>query len=340
MTNIIITGANGFIGTNLALRLLQNKNNKILNIDKYSYCSNSYFVTNQNRNFQSIKINLLKLSEIEKLIFRFKPNFLYHLAAETHVDQSLENPLVHYDNNIKATLHLLIALERARKKKILSKDFRFIHVGTDEIYGDLPFNSKLSFDENKSLSPNNPYSASKAAAVLMVQAWYKNFNFPCIITNSVNNFGIFQYVEKFIPRSILTAKKKKIVEVYGQGQNIRSWISANEHADALVFLAKKGITGEMYNISSLQKFKNIELANKIIKILKDKNISAKIKLVFDRPGHDRQYSINCQKLNKLGWRSKLNFDFELIKTVDWYLNENNLKYFTGINKNLLRKGLI
>jgi dTDP-glucose 4,6-dehydratase len=259
LTKIIITGGNGFIGTNLALRLLQNPNNKIINIDKFSYCSNSYYITNQNKNFKNLRVNICNLNKIEEIIYRFKPDFVYHLAAETHVDKSLQNPLLHYNNNVKTTLHLLIALDRARKKKILRKNFRFIHVGTDEIYGDLPFNSKKSFDENKSLSPNNPYSASKAAAVLMVEAWYKNFNFPCIITNSVNNFGFFQYVEKFIPRSILTAKKKKIIEVYGQGKNIRSWISAKEHVDALIFLAKKGITGETYNISSQQKIKNIEL---------------------------------------------------------------------------------
>ena len=186
---ILITGGNGFIGTNLIIELLKDKNNKI------------------------VKSDLLNFYKIKNIIFTFKPDLVLHLAAETHVDVSLTNPLSYYDNNIKTTLNLLSILNFALNKKLLSRNFKFVHIGTDEIYGDVCFNSKKTFDENQPLNPNNPYSASKAAGVLIVKTWHKNFNFPCIISNSVNNFGPFQFVEKFIPRSILLSSNNKNIEI-------------------------------------------------------------------------------------------------------------------------------
>jgi dTDP-glucose 4,6-dehydratase len=338
-TKILITGGNGFIGTNLIIELLKDKNNKILNIDKFSYCSNSYLLKNKIKNFKNIKLDLLNFGLIKKIIFTFKPNQVFHLAADTHVDVSLTTPLNYYNNNTKATLHLLSILQLALKQKILKRNFKFIHVGTDEIYGDISFNSKKTFRENQPLDPNNPYAASKAAAVLMVKTWYKNFNFPCIITNSANNYGTYQFIEKFIPRSIILALKQKYIEVYGKGKNIRTWISVKDHVWALIFLAKHGRIGQTYNISSDYKLPNIEIAKKIITILKNKKIKANIKLVEDRLGHDRQYSINANKLRALGWRPIYNFDEELQKMIDWYGDANNLKFFKNINKHLLRKGI-
>jgi len=336
---ILITGGNGFIGTNLIIELLKYKKNKITNIDKFSYCSNSYLLKNKSNKFKNIKIDLLNFDLIKKLIFNLKPDLVFHLAADTHVDVSLTKPLSHYNNNTKTTLHLLSILQLALKQKILKKNFKFIHVGTDEIYGDVSFRSKKAFDEHQPLDPNNPYAASKAAAVLMVKTWYKNFNFPCIITNCVNNYGTYQFIEKFIPRSIILAMKQKYIEVYGKGKNIRTWISVKDHVRALIFLAKQGRIGQTYNISSGYKLQNIEIAKKIITILNNKKIKARIKLVEDRLGHDRQYSINANKLRALGWRSIYNFDEELEKMIDWYGDTNNLKIFKNINKHLLRKGI-
>ena len=222
MKKILVTGGSGFIGTNLIIKLLENKDNNILNIDKFSYSSNLYLQKKFYFNLNNINLNLLNFKKLENLIKKFKPNVVFHLAAETHVDVSINNPGIHYDNNTKATLNLLIVLQSALQKGILHKKFKFIHIGTDEIYGDIDFNSKKSFNENQPLNPNNPYSASKAAAVMMVKTWHKNFNFPCIITNSVNNFGTFQFIEKFIPRSIVLGVNNKNIEVYGRGQNIRS----------------------------------------------------------------------------------------------------------------------
>jgi len=308
-------------------------------MDKFSYCSNSYLLKNKFVNLKNIKIDLLNFDKIKNIIFTFKPDLVFHLAADTHVDVSLTKPLSHYDNNAKATLHFLSILQLALKQKILKKKFKFIHVGTDEIYGDVSFRSNKAFDEHQPLDPNNPYAASKAAAVLMVKTWYKNFNFPCIITNSVNNYGTYQFIEKFIPRCIILTIQQKDIEVYGKGKNIRTWISVKDHVRALIFLAKQGRIGQAYNISSGYKLQNIEIAKKIITILKNKNIKANIKLVEDRLGHDRQYSINSNKLRALGWRPIYNFDEELEKMIDWYVDTNNLKIFKNINKHLLRKGI-
>jgi len=335
---ILITGGNGFIGTNLIIELLKDKNNKILNFDKFSYCSNSYLLKNKNKNLINIKGNLLNFDKIKKIIFNFKPDLIFHLAAETHVDVSLTNPLSHYDNNVKTTLNLLTIINLALNKKLLKKNFKFIHIGTDEIYGDINFNSEKTFKENQPLNPNNPYSASKAAAVLMVKTWFKNFNLPCIITNSVNNFGPFQFIEKFIPRSILLSKNYNYIEVYGKGKNIRTWISVHDHVDALIYLSKHGKIGETYNISSSFKLTNLNIAKKMQAILKKKNIYAKLKFVTDRLGHDQQYSINANKLIKLGWKPKYQFHQKLNESISWYCNKKNLKFFKNIKQHLLRKG--
>lgn len=336
MRKIIVTGGNGFIGTHLIIELLKNKENKIINIDKLSYCSNSYLIKNKFKNLKNLNINLLSFTKLKKVVLNFKPDIIYHLAAQTHVDTSIHEPFLYYQNNVLGTLNLLTIIQQI--KHILTKKFKFIYVGTDEIYGDLAFSSKKTFDENQTLAPNNPYSASKAASVLMVKAWYKNFGLRCIITNSVNNFGIFQYVEKFIPRSILLAEKFRLIEIYGKGKNVRSWISAKEHAQALIFLSDNAIIGQSYNIASNYKLKNINLAKKIVKILKIKDINVRIKFVRDRMGHDKKYSINSNKLKKLGWKANLNFDHELKNIVEWYLKKDNLKYFKNVNQNLSRKG--
>ena len=339
MKKILVTGGNGFIGTHLILKLLKNKKNKILNLDKFSYCSNLYLSKAKFKNLKNKKINLLNFNKLRKSIILYKPDIVFHLAAETHVDNSLNNPIAHYENNVKACLNLLTILKSEINKKKLNKNFKFIHIGTDEVYGDLPYSSGKSFNEDQTFAPNNPYSASKASAILILKTFINNFKFPGIVTNCVNNFGHYQFVEKFIPRSILTAKEKGIIEVYGSGKNIRSWISAKDHVDALIYLSKHGKIGETYNISSNHKYKNIDVAKKIKKFLFSKKITTKIKFVTDRLGHDRQYSISSKKINNLGWKSKLNFDEEIKSTVNWYFKKENLNYFKNFKKHLNRKGL-
>lgn len=343
MNKIIVTGGLGFIGTNLINKLAKDKNNIILNIDKITYCSNlstniSYF---KSKNYFFKRINLsINFNLLNKVILDFKPNIIFHLAAESHVDLSLKNSINFFDTNLMGTLNLLMSVKNYLNKfKNKYKNFRFIHVGTDEIYGDLELNSKKKFNENSNILPNNPYSASKACGVIVARTWFKNFQLPVIITNSVNNFGIFQFPEKFIPRSILTSLFKKKIEVYGKGKNVRSWIHVDDHVDALILLAKKGKVGENYNISSNFSINNIKLARLIKDILKRKKITTKIYFVKDRLGHDKRYSVDNRKIKKLGWKCNSNILEKFKETVEWYLDKKNLNYFKNLKIEILRKGL-
>jgi len=343
MNKIIVTGGLGFIGTNLINKLIKDKNNIILNIDKITYCSN--FSTNVNyfksKNYFFKKIDLSRNSNLlNKIILDFKPNIIFHLAAESHVDLSLKNSIIFFDTNLNGTLNLLISVKNYLDKfKNKYKNFRLIHVGTDEIYGDLELNSKKNFNENSNILPNNPYSASKACGVIVARAWFKNFQLPVIMTNSVNNFGIFQFPEKFIPRSVLTSLFNKKIEVYGKGKNIRSWIHVDDHVNALILLARNGKVGETYNISTNFSISNIKLAKLIKDILKSKKIITKIYFVKDRPGHDKRYSVENDKIKKLGWKYNSSILEKLKKTVEWYLDKKNLNYFKSLKTEILRKGL-
>jgi dTDP-glucose 4,6-dehydratase len=341
MNKIIVTGGLGFIGTNLINKLIKNKNNIILNIDKITYCSNLSTNINyyKSKNYFFKKVDLCKNSNLlNKVILKFKPNIIFHLAAESHVDLSLKNSTNFFDSNLMGTLNLLMSVQ-SYLSKFKNRKFRFIHVGTDEIYGDLELNSKKNFNENSKILPNNPYSASKACGVIVARTWFKNFKLPVVITNSVNNFGIFQFPEKFIPRSILTSLFMKKIEVYGTGKNIRSWIHVDDHVDALILVAKKGKVGETYNISTNFNISNIKLARLIKDVLKSKKIKTKIYFVKDRLGHDKRYSVDNSKIKKLGWRYNSSILEKFKKTIEWYLEKKNLNYFKNLQKEILRKGL-
>jgi dTDP-glucose 4,6-dehydratase len=341
MNKIIVTGGLGFIGTNLINKLIKNKNNIILNIDKITYCSNLSTNINyyKSKNYFFKKVDLCKNSNLlNKVILEFKPNIIFHLAAESHVDLSLKNSINFFNSNLMGTLNLLISAQNYLSK-FKNKKFRFIHVGTDEIYGDLELNSKKNFNENSKILPNNPYSASKACGVIVARTWFKNFKLPVVITNSVNNFGKFQFPEKFIPRSILTSLFMKKIEVYGRGKNIRSWIHVDDHVDALILVAKKGKVGETYNISTNFNISNIKLARLIKDVLKSKKIKTKIYFVKDRLGHDKRYSVDNSKIKKLGWRYNSSILEKFKKTIEWYLEKKNLNYFKNLQKQILRKGL-
>ena len=329
MNKIIVTGGLGFIGTNLINKLIKNKNNIILNIDKITYCSNLSTNINyyKSKNYFFKKVDLCKNSNLlNKVILEFKPNIIFHLAAESHVDLSLKNSINFFDSNLMGTLNLLMSVQNYLSK-FKNKKFRFIHVGTDEIYGDLELISKKNFNENSKILPNNPYSASKACGVIVARTWFKNFKLPVVITNSVNNFGIFQFPEKFIPRSILTSLFMKKIEVYGRGKNIRSWIHVDDHVDALILVAKKGKVGETYNISTNFNISNIKLARIIKDVLKSKKIKTKIYFVKDRLGHDKRYSVDNSKIKKLGWRYNSSILEKFKKTIEWYLEKKKFELF-------------
>lgn len=331
MKNIIITGGSGFIGTNLIIFLLS-KNFNILNLDKLSKSAN-LLLNKRKKNYTLIKTDLskIKLSKLTSIINKFEPDYIINLASETHVDISIEKPKLFLESNINSTLNLLISsLKYNFKKKI-----KFFHIGTDEVYGHIKFSEKKKFKETDSMIPRNPYSASKAGAINFVKAFYFTYKLPSIIINPSNNYGNFQYPEKFIPKTILSIFNKKKIQIYGKGQNIRDWIHVSDTVHGIYAIMLKGKIGETYNVCADNSISNLNLVKKILKILKQPfNVS----FVKDRPGHDQKYLSSNKKILKLGWRPKIKLHQGLIDTIRWYEDQNNLKYFKELNKTYLRLG--
>ena len=332
MRKIIITGGLGFIGTNLISFLLK-KNFKVLNLDKISNSSNNYLINNKNINYNFIKIDLskIKILKLNDILRKFKPDYIINLASETHVDVSIEKPKLFLESNINATLNLLIACSKYSYKK----NFKLLHVGTDEVYGHLKFQDKKKFSEKNSMKPRNPYSASKASAIHFVNAFFNTYNLPSIIINPSNNYGNFQYPEKFIPKTILSILNNKKVQIYGRGDNIRDWIHVNDTINGIYQIMIEGKLGQTYNISSNNSISNLQLVKKIFKILgKDLDII----FVKDRPGHDEKYLSSNKKLLNLGWKPKINFNEGLKEIIKWYKYEDNLKNFKQLKKTYQRLG--
>ncbi len=332
MKNIIITGGSGFIGTNLILFLLK-KRYKILNLDKLSNSSNTFLINKKIKNYSFIKFDLskIKLSNLNIILKNFKPDYIINLASETHVDISIEKPKLFMESNISSTLNLLIACTKYDYKK----NFKFIHIGTDEVYGHLKLNDKKKFNEKHPMNPRNPYSASKTGAINFVNSFFNTYNLPSIIINPSNNFGNFQYPEKFIPKTILSILSNKKVQVYGNGKNIRDWIHVGDTVKGIYNVMLQGKSGETYNVSANNSISNLELVKKIFKILK-KDLD--IIFVQDRPGHDEKYLSSNKKLLKLGWKPKIKFNKSIEETIKWYTNKDNLKSFKQLNKTYQRLG--
>lgn len=328
MKKIIITGGLGFIGTNLILNLIKNKFS-ILNLDKDSNVSNNKLKNSKISNYLFQKIDLASPGakvNLLKVIKDFRPSIIINLASESSVDQSIENPYKVYLSNVKATLNLLTALKNSSVKKI-----KLIHIGTDEIYGDLGLSSRKKLSELSNFCPSNPYSASKASQIHLVQSFARTFGIKAIILNPSNNYGFFQYPEKFIPRTIKLILAKKPVELYGNGKNRREWVFVEDTVAAIKIIIKKGKIGQIYNLSPQRSanISNLFLVKKIFKILKkiDKKYLLKIKFVKDRPGHDLQYSTSGKKISVIGWKPKYNLDEGIKKTLIWYLIKKNSLFF-------------
>ena len=343
-TRILVTGGAGFIGGTLIRRLLNNTNSTIYNIDSINYASDLSSINNLgeslDRHFH-LNIDLKNKDATLHAIEEADPDLIFHLAAESHVDRSIISPKVFIDSNIIGTFNLLEA-SRAHWEELSNprkEIFKFIHVSTDEVFGSLGKNNK--FKENSKYDPRNPYSASKAASDHLVKAWFHTYKLPSIITNCSNNFGPFQFPEKLIPHTILKALNKEKIPIYGYGENIRDWLYVEDHIDALLLVAQSGVTGEAYCIGDNNEKSNTNIVKKICSIL-DKYIPTNtpyadlIEFVKDRPGHDKRYAINANKLkNELGWKPKIQFHDGLIRTIEWYiknkvwcnemLNNKNLK---------------
>ena len=342
---ILVTGGAGFIGSHVIKKLLQKRENVVFNIDKLGYASNPFILdelikqnssisTNQ---YKFLNINLASKTDTEKAVEEAKPNLIMHLAAESHVDRSIDGPEEFIKSNILGTFNLL---ESTRKfwSTLNSDDkenFRFHHISTDEVFGSL--GELGSFSEETPYDPRSPYSASKASSDHLVKAWHHTYKLPIVLTNCSNNYGPLQFPEKLIPLVILKAFQNEKIPIYGDGLNIRDWLFIDDHVEALLLVAEKGVVGESYCIGGNGEKSNKEVVLKICEIM-DKKFPFKaphknlIEFVKDRPGHDKRYSINPSKIVKnLGWKAKHTFDEGIEKTVNWYLD--NIDWFEKISNN-------
>ena len=328
MKTIIITGGMGFIGSNL-VDLLLKKKFYVINIDKITYSSNFYntkeFIKNKNYKFIKCDINDKKIKDI---LLKFKPSCVFNLAAETHVDRSIDSPIDFIKSNIMGVYNLL---ESFRSYSKINKKSKLIHISTDEVYGDV---LKGRSDENYAYKPSSPYAASKASSDHLVYSYVRTYNLPAMVTNCSNNYGPKQHPEKLIPKLIYNILNNKPLPVYGKGKNSREWIYVMDHCEALFEVYKKGKTGEFYNIGSNKNLNNIQICQALLKISKNFNKNKKnVKITFvkDRPGHDLRYALNSNKIKKkLGWKPKTTFKKGLIQTFLWYVNNNN--YYKSISK--------
>tara|TARA_B100000963_G_scaffold340471_1_gene339171 strand:- start:966 stop:1991 length:1026 start_codon:yes stop_codon:yes gene_type:complete len=326
---ILITGGLGFIGSNLIKYFLK-KNYFVINIDKISYASNFYNLKKYKnyKNYKFFKCDIGNKLKINKILNQYKPAAIFNLAAETHVDRSIDGPENFIQSNIVGTFNLLEAFKKYYKK---NKKIKFIHISTDEVYGDI---LKGRSKENDTYKPSSPYAASKASSDHLVFSYLKTYNLPLIITNCSNNYGPNQHPEKLIPKLIYNILNNLSLPIYGNGKNSREWIFVDDHCEALFCVFKKGKIGETYNIGSGTNLNNIQIAKHLIEIGK-KEISigknVKIKYIKDRPGHDSRYAINSSKIkNKLLWKTKIKIKKGLQNTFKWYLN--NKEYFKKFKK--------
>jgi dTDP-glucose 4,6-dehydratase len=328
MKKVIVTGGLGFIGSNLIELLIKKKFN-VINLDKKTYSSN-FYNTKSFRNskyYKFVKCDLNQTLKLKKVILEHKPNCIFNLAAETHVDRSIDSPKNFINSNILGVFNLL---EVFREYSKYNKT-KLIHISTDEVYGDI---AKGRSDENYRYQPSSPYAATKASSDHLVSSYVKTYNIPAIITNCSNNYGPKQHPEKLIPKLIYNILNNKNLPIYGDGKNSREWIHVKDHCEALIKIFSNGKIGEFYNIGSNNNFNNLEICKYLIKIAKTKisiGENVKIKFVKDRPGHDFRYALNSKKIfKKIGWKSKIKFKLGLENTFLWYLN--NSEYYKSIVK--------
>jgi len=336
MQKIIVTGGLGFIGSNL-IELLIHKKFNVINIDKVTYSSNFYNTKEylKNSNYKFIKCDLNNKNKLSKIIFKHKPIGIFNLAAETHVDRSIDSPESFINNNIIGVFNLL---EIFRKYSKFNKKTKLIHISTDEVYGDI---LEGRSHENFPYKPSSPYAASKAASDHLVSSYVRTYKIPAIVTNCSNNYGPKQHPEKLIPKLIYNILNNKSLPIYGNGKNSREWIYVKDHCEALIKVFQKGKIGEFYNIGSNKNLNNLEICKALIKVAK-KNHSigsnVKIEFVKDRPGHDIRYALDSKKILKsLKWKTKVSFEKGLEKTFIWYLHNNN--YYKSISKKDIVKRL-
>lgn len=325
---IIVTGSAGFIGSSLVRLLINETNLQVLNIDKLTYARHldSLKQIKDSERYHFEKIDICDASEIKRIFSKFEPDAIMHLAAESHVDRSIDGSAEFVKTNVNGT-HTL--LEEAKfywqtLKQNRKANFRFLHLSTDEVYGEL--GEAGFFTEETPYDPRSPYSSSKAASDHLVRAWYHTYGLPTMITNCSNNYGPYQFPEKLIPVVILKALQGNDIPVYGTGENVRDWLFVDDHARALLRVAEEGLPGETYNVGGHNEKKNLEVVHTICDTLdelvpKDAKYKEQISFVTDRPGHDFRYAIDASKIEKeLGWPPEETFASGIKKTIQWYLD--------------------
>ena len=327
MKKIIVTGGLGFIGSNL-IDLLLEKNFYVINLDKVTYSSNFYNTKefNNNKKYKFIKCDINN-KKLKNIFIKYKPSCIFNLAAETHVDRSIDDPKDFIQSNIVGVYNLLECFRNFSKKN----KTKLIHISTDEVYGDI-LTGRSS--EKFPYSPSSPYAASKAASDHLVSSYVRTYKIPAMVTNCSNNYGPKQHPEKLIPKLIYNILNNKILPIYGNGKNSREWIHVKDHCEALIKVYQKGKTGDFYNIGSNKNLNNLEVCKTLLKISKNKiNLGKNVKILFvkDRPGHDIRYALNSSKIKKtLKWVPKIDFKKGIELTFDWYLKNNT--YYKSLSK--------
>ena len=331
----LITGGAGFIGSAVVRELINNSQHNVINLDKLTYAGNleSLASVENNPRYTFVQADICDATAMQAVFEQHQPDIVMHLAAESHVDRSIDGPAEFIQTNIVGTYTLLeaarsywSALKNSAPEK--AAGFRFHHISTDEVYGDLHGTDDL-FTETTSYAPSSPYSASKASSDHLVRAWQRTFGLPTLVTNCSNNYGPYHFPEKLIPLMILNALAGKPLPVYGDGKQIRDWLFVEDHARALILVAQQGAIGDTYNIGGHNEKQNIEVVHTLCDILQElvpqeRSYRELITYVTDRPGHDVRYAIDAAKIEReLGWKPAETFETGLRKTVEWYLNNKD-----------------
>lgn len=336
---ILITGGAGFIGSAVAREVINQSNDEVIIVDKLTYAGNLENLAgiSNSARYRFECADICDAVVLQDIFRRHRPNVVMHLAAESHVDRSIDGPASFIQTNLIGTFNLLEVVRNYISSLSTSeaKTFRFHHVSTDEVYGDLPHPDetndtiKILFTEETPYSPSSPYSATKAGSDHLVRAWFRTYQLPIIITNCSNNYGPYHHPEKLIPHTIICALQGKNLPIYGSGHQIRDWLFVEDHARALLTVLRNGEIGETYNIGGFNEYRNIDVVKTICSILDDERpnsykYSTLIKLVSDRAGHDKRYAIDASKISvKLGWKPQETFISGMRKTVRWYLTHEN-----------------
>ncbi len=327
---ILITGGAGFIGS-AVVRLAVARGHEVINLDALTYaaCLENLVPVADSPLYHFEQADIRDRAALDRIFGQYKPDAVMHLAAESHVDRSIDGPGDFIETNITGTFNMLEAARKYWTEAGRPASFRFHHISTDEVFGSLPDDPEVQFTETTPYDPRSPYSASKAASDHLVNAWAETYGLPVVLTNCSNNYGPYHFPEKLVPVVILRALAGEPIPVYGAGENIRDWLYVEDHADALLLVLEKGKLGRSYNIGGENEAKNIDIVKTICKILGEKrpknhDYSTQITFVTDRPGHDMRYAIDPSRIREeLGWRPSVTLEEGLEKTVQWYLDNED-----------------